>query len=233
MQGEIVNKKLPKLHPPTAGKNCHVYCSPNNPGARELMDELVGKHLELNECIVTVDFEQIASCDFMLIYLTGRTWTSGRTSDAFADEVRQAMDTGVEYVLAHEMTGRGGQEARHGCEFSAFFACEDGATPGDLLRRGIYGKIAMALKGGPWREASMMMLAQALIPHSGSEADTATGMVEDLYARSLRLARAALARASTRTQLRSIQLEMMQATAGQSSTTDNNSDVGDDASMQT
>ena len=65
------------------------------------------------------------------------------------------------WLWPHEMVGSGGQEARHGCEFSAFFACEDGTTPGDLLRRGIYAKIAVPLKGGPWRETSMMMLAQA------------------------------------------------------------------------
>jgi hypothetical protein len=37
----------------------------------------------------------------------------------------------------------------------------DGATPGELLQRGIYSEIAIALKGGPWRDASMAMLALA------------------------------------------------------------------------
>jgi hypothetical protein len=58
--------------------------------------------------------------------------------------------------------GAGGQEARLGCEFGSFFSCEDGATPAELLQRGIYSEIAVALKGGPWREASMAMLAVAL-----------------------------------------------------------------------
>ena len=58
--------------------------------------------------------------------------------------------------------GAGGQEARFGCEFGSFFSCVDGATPGELLKRGIYSEIAVALKGGPWREASMAMLAMAL-----------------------------------------------------------------------
>ena len=57
--------------------------------------------------------------------------------------------------------GDGGQEARFGCEFGSFFSCVDGATPGELLKRGIYSEIAVALKGGPWREASMAMLAMA------------------------------------------------------------------------
>ena len=60
------------------------------------------------------------------------------------------------------MTGAGGQEARFGCEFGSFFSCEDGATPADLLSCGIYSEIAIALKGGPWREASMAMLGMAL-----------------------------------------------------------------------
>ena len=57
--------------------------------------------------------------------------------------------------------GAGGQEARFGCEFGSFFSCVDGATPGELLKRGIYSEIAIALKGGPWREASMAMLGMA------------------------------------------------------------------------
>jgi hypothetical protein len=58
--------------------------------------------------------------------------------------------------------GAGGQELRYGCEFGPFFSCVDGATPGELLKRGIYSEIAVALKGGrPWREASMTMLAMA------------------------------------------------------------------------
>ena len=51
---------------------------------------------------------------------------------------------------------------RHGCEFSQFFACAEGTTPDDLLKRGIYAQIAVALKGGEWRRASMVMLAEAL-----------------------------------------------------------------------
>lgn len=72
------------------------------------------------------------------------------------------MDLGVHVLLAHEMLGLGGQAARFGCEFSAFFSCVDGATPGELLRRGIYSEIAVVLKGGAWRKASMALLGIAL-----------------------------------------------------------------------
>ena len=40
--------------------------------------------------------------------------------------------------------------------------CDEGATPPELLKAGIYSKIAVALKGGPWREASRVMLAEAV-----------------------------------------------------------------------
>jgi len=51
---------------------------------------------------------------------------------------------------------------RHGCDFESFFSSPDGATPNDLLQRGIYSEIAVPLKGGAWREASMALFAQAL-----------------------------------------------------------------------
>ena len=48
---------------------------------------------------------------------------------------------------AHEMVGVGGQEARFGCEFGDFFSCADGATPGALLKRGIYSESTYWLLG--------------------------------------------------------------------------------------
>ena len=60
------------------------------------------------------------------------------------------------------MIGVGGQAARHGCEFGEFFSSPPDGTPGDLLQRGIYATIAVAMKGGAWREASMVLLAQAV-----------------------------------------------------------------------
>jgi hypothetical protein len=64
-------------------------------------------------------------------------------------------------VCVVAVTGTGGQDQRFGCDFGTFFSCVDGATPGELLKRGIYSEIAVALKGGPWREASITMLAMA------------------------------------------------------------------------
>merc|ERR1711871_1278821 len=76
------------------------------------------------------------------------------------------MDLGVHILLAHEMVGSGGQEDRHGCEFSSFFSCKEGATPTDLLHRGIYHEIAVALKGGYWRGVSYVLMHQEL-DHGG------------------------------------------------------------------
>ena len=72
-----------------------------------------------------------------------------------------ALERGVPLLLAHEMPGFG-QEERYPCEFSAFFSCERGTTPQELIRRGIYQSIAVPLKGNEWREASMRMLGMSL-----------------------------------------------------------------------
>jgi len=109
---------------------------------------------------VTMDVTCLAKCDHMLLYLSSQTWTRGEASEMLGKEVDQAMDLGVHVLLAHEMPGDG-EQARSGCEFGSFFSCADGTTPGELLKRGIYSEIAVALKGGPWREASMAMLAMA------------------------------------------------------------------------
>ena len=46
-------------------------------------------------------------CEFMLLYLTSSTWTSGRESGLLAMHVSRAISRGVPIVLAHEMQGVG------------------------------------------------------------------------------------------------------------------------------
>ena len=189
LQREIVSEKV--LCQP-ASKSYHIYCSDKNPGALELLEEFainqgltlkfassskislrrsrssqrMRQHSNRNEhstiLHVTRDVEKIGECDFMLVYLTSQTWTRGNESSMFGDEVGWAMDADVSLLLAHEMIGVGGQDARFGCEFANFFRCDDGATPTELLDRGIYSQIAVALKGGEWRKTSMVMLAKKL-----------------------------------------------------------------------
>ena len=167
VQGELVNTR-PKLTKPQAGHAYHVYCSPHNPpGSKELLDEL-------GVVVLATDrFSQLDQCDQMLVYLNGLTWTRGDASAQLAGEIQHAMQSDLPLLLAHEMVGIGGQEDRHGCEFGEFFASPDGATPQELLGMGIYGKIAIALKGGAWREASRVMLEQAI---------AASGTVSDEFA---------------------------------------------------
>ena len=194
LQREMVNEEV-VFQPAT--KSYHVYCSKRNPGALKLLEEFAGHHglnlnvessskaapsrrrcsakatrrkqkrAQTNTLHVTQDIEQLGECDFMLVYLTSQTWTRADESSMLGVEVGGAMDAGVSLLLAHEMIGVGGQEARYGCEFAKFFSCDDGATPVELLQRGIYAKIAVALKGGEWRKTSMVMLAKAF---GGSDA---------------------------------------------------------------
>ena len=119
---------------------------------------------------VTRDARQLAACEHMLLYLHRETWTSGPKSAALALEVKQAMALGVHVLLVHEMPGVE-SERRHGVDFGAFFECAEGATPEALLAAGIYSEIALALKGGAWREVSLLQMATALsagVPFRGA-----------------------------------------------------------------
>jgi len=187
---ELVNQKLKPLPLPRDSHKYHVYCSELNLGAAALISELavrrsfvflpeLGPHDRMpispssrnrlrrrtvvneSQLFMTTNPEDLATCDNMLLYLNSQTWTLGGASASLADEIRRALDLGVRVLLAHEMLGRG-QEARFGCDFGSFFSCADGATPGDLLKRGIYSQIAVPLKGDAWREASMPLLGMAL-----------------------------------------------------------------------
>lgn len=189
VQGELVGQAT-TLQAPRRGRRFHCYVSPHNRGGRELMIELSQANdwsvseepidplnqptakrgtAAASRLALTQEFAQLRDCDFMLVYLTARTWTSGRVSASFGEEVIEAMDSGVQLLLAHEMPGVGGQEARDGVEFGTFFSCDEGATPDQLLRAGIYEQIAVALKGGAWREASTVMLARTIAAYKEEE----------------------------------------------------------------
>ena len=209
VQGEVISQQRAFLDPPQA--KYHVYCSPHNDGALQLLQDLAQKTklqisvqgavipqtspsgtwsltrmvtgalhdtLETGELVlskhtkrrkrsatgllqVSTQVADMASCNHMLVYLNATTWTRGDTSASFAAEVAHAMDAGVHLLLAHEMVGIE-EEERRGVDFARFFACENGATPPNLLKRGIYNEIALPLKGGPWREASFAMMHDKL-----------------------------------------------------------------------
>eukprot|EP00966_Prymnesium_polylepis_P079438 1841373-Prymnesium_polylepis.1 len=174
LQRELVNEKM-FFQPAT--KSFHAYCSLKNPSAMQMLQEFADSQgltvklapsrlararrrssfrLDRQTCAnaqsttlhVTHDVDQLRECDVMLVYLTAQTWTCPDTS-MFGSEVSRAMGVGVRLLLAHEMNGVGGQESCFGCEFAKMFSCDDGATPIELLRRGIYNKIAVEKLSSP------------------------------------------------------------------------------------
>ena len=171
------------------GRIYHVYCSPHNEGALQLMRE-VSNALDI-DVLRTTRRADLPRCAHMLVYLNAQTFTSGAASAAFAREVARAMELEVHLLLAHEMAGGAGQEARHGCDFGLFFANDVGATPLDLLKKGIYNEIAVPLKEGAWREASMAMLLNALsgtteaAPADQSAISDITNSIEHMLARNV------------------------------------------------
>ena len=144
------------LLPPPVGLSYHLYCSTYNEGAEALAKEVASAR-NLTILSYSTTFTELQHCAAMLVYLTARTWTSGKASALFAQEVESAMKQGQQLVLAHEMPGIG-QETRQAVKFDRFF--DGDQTPSTLKSAGIYSNVAVPLKGGPWRETSMALLAK-------------------------------------------------------------------------
>jgi len=153
VRGELSRCPPPARLPAT---RCHVYCSPHNAGALELVHELEAT-LQLT-LTSTGALDKLPECEHFLLLLDERTWTSA-AAPALAAEVAQAMERGVPLLLCHEMPSAlpEGVGARHATAFETFFA----HTPPALLTRGIYSTIAITLKAGDWRTIGLVMLAQA------------------------------------------------------------------------
>ena len=58
----------------------------------------------------------------------------------------------------HEMPGTDDAVARDAIDFGTFFE----TTPQQLLQEGVYGQIAIALKGSAWRETSLALFLRAI-----------------------------------------------------------------------
>ena len=131
----------------------------------ELADFFQSKGLEIT---ITADLAALDACEHMLLYLTSATWTRGEESAAFAHEVCEALRKGVHLLVCHEFPSMlGDGEGRHACAFNDFW--REGWTPRWLLKgdANVYKQIAIALKGGAWREAGLAKLAQALAKGGG------------------------------------------------------------------
>ena len=149
-----IERKPCKLNPPSHEYHYHVYCSPLNPGARQLLIELQEAHKSFARLKLTTDVTEMGACEQMLVYLRGDTWS--RNED-FADEVVEAMRHNMPLLLVYEQTGIG-QAERFGVTFEVIIA----QTPRRLLRAQIYSKIAVPLKGGLFRRRSLTMLGEVL-----------------------------------------------------------------------
>ena len=187
LHGELARFKV-SIPSPRNGCKYLVYCSPNNAGALEFMEEVASSmgakaasskaqqsalsrlsvqrlrrsFAGTSDCLlVTADPTKADSCERFLVFLTRNTWKSGEMSLALAEEIARAMDRKACLLLCHEMLGEE-EEERCAVDFGALLVPKPGGTPVELVRRGIYKQIAIPLKGGAWRQASMVMTAQAL-----------------------------------------------------------------------
>ena len=153
------------------GRSYHLYVSPSNLQAAEFVVELAewlddrqvaakAEAAAKSQLKIAHDLEALEGCEAMLLYLNGLTWTSEGHTAALSYEVAHAMRLGIPVLLAHEMPGLGGQESRFGVPFSAFF--DSSATPIELIKAGIYATIAVPLKGGAWRGASLVEMLRAI-----------------------------------------------------------------------
>ena len=115
---------------------------------------------------VTNDTKHFRDCEAMLVYLNKKTWTSGSASVDLGRQVSLALSQGIPLLLAHEMPGivedddvisvEDHRRNRYGCDFALFFQ----TTPQYLIDAGIYHTVAVALKGGDYREASIALLSR-------------------------------------------------------------------------
>ena len=173
------------LAPPalTHGRKHHLYCSPHNIGAAQVvhdlskllsekrpkMSRLPGRTRSLR---ATESFAELDGCELMLLYLTSDTWTSAKHSAWLAHEVCEAMRLGVPLLLVHESPSaldKSDASNRRACDFNDFW--NEGWTPKHLLTgdANIYKKIAIALKPGDWRAAGLASVIRAMRESSGGE----------------------------------------------------------------
>ena len=140
-------------------KAFHLYVSQNNPGAEALVQELKQLLPCMSGLTYTSDATKAEECDCMLLLLNGLTWNGVNTSSNLALEVMSVLAARRPYILAHESEAFEADQdrnvARYGVDFATFFDC----TPKHLISSGLYHPIAVMLKGGIKREASLTQLA--------------------------------------------------------------------------
>ncbi|EOD15625.1 hypothetical protein EMIHUDRAFT_451652 [Emiliania huxleyi CCMP1516] len=148
-----------------AGERFRIYASPHNPGALELTQELscLLQHLDI-ELEVTTSVADLTACSHMLLYLDKRTWTDDdQRIAALSSDVKAALAGRVHLLLVHESEPFEYMAGSHaGVKFDDLLDCVDGATPIELLQRQVYAEVAVPLKEGIYRPASLLLLARAV-----------------------------------------------------------------------
>ena len=157
--------------PPKGHTSVKTYCSPHNPGAIALANELNDQfghrinrapyHGTASSCSPLVEIvSSLDNCDHMLIYLNALTWK--HDPEAFAADIREAQSLGVHLQLCHEFPSvLDPRSARDALGFAQIM----GATPPHLKSgpRNIYQTIAVSLKGGELRRVGLAALAARLV----------------------------------------------------------------------
>jgi len=121
---------------------------------------------------VSTDPTQIGSCEHMLLYLNGHTWTRPQAASKLEEQIQRAKNLHTHILCAHEMPGIT-QSATHAVDFETFFV----ETPSRLLRQGLYDEIAVPLKGGEWRAVSLVLLGKSLV-QSVTDLKKTLGVIE-------------------------------------------------------
>ncbi|KAL1515069.1 hypothetical protein AB1Y20_004134 [Prymnesium parvum] len=171
-----INSPKPTLYVPgelttqplTFRRQAKVHLSSHNPGVQDIINELDARYGLRSLDIKT--FTSDTSCarafaqsppasvpktlrrEFFLLHLKRDTFV-GPEGVALAEDVRALRAQGVELVLTHE-----NDVDRGGCPFSRLFEI----TPDDLIKTGLYKKIAIPFHAHPCRAVSIALLAKAL-----------------------------------------------------------------------
>ena len=154
--------------------------------ARSRLSLLLGKDSQaekkVDEFLVTSREEDLTECDHILLYLNNDTWTRSpddpEASAALAKVLMRAMVAGVHVLLAHEKPDAFQEDSRHPCEFKEFFE----TTPEQLRLKSLYAEIAVPLKGGEWRKASMVLLAKQFQKHTHQASDMSKALASTVRA---------------------------------------------------
>jgi hypothetical protein len=134
---------------------------------------------KVDEFVVTSREEDLKECDHILLYLNGETWSrSEEASAALAKVLMRALQVGVHVLLAHEMPHALQEDSRYPCKFETFLE----TTPSELRLKSIYAEVAVALKGGEWRNASMVLLAKQFQKHTHEASDMSKALASPFRA---------------------------------------------------